>query len=211
MGGSSVLDMPESPLNVRQRVLKRGLDVTASLFGLVLLFPVIIVAFLVTTVDARHSGIFVQWRVGRGGRLFPLLKIRTMRVGESQSPVTVEGDRRMTWSGRWLRRWKIDELPQLVNVLLGHMSLVGPRPDVPGFADQLAGEVRPGITGPASLVYRYEECLLSGVEDPEEYNLRVVFPDKVRINLHYIRNYTFREDLRMIWLTLTGRELNRYP
>ena len=125
--------------------------------------------------------------------------------------VTVSDDPRISRSGRIFRNTKIDELPQLINVLLGHMSLVGPRPDVPGFADKLEGaerelflSVRPGITGPATLKYRDEEALLAEVEDAEAYNRDVIFPDKVRINLEYVENWSFINDLKYIWRTLAG-------
>jgi len=129
---------------------------------------------------------------------------------ESRSTVTTRRDARVTRLGWQFRRFKLDELPQLVNVLLGHMSLVGPRPDVPGFADRLEGcdravlELRPGITGPATLKYRNEEDLLGSVEDPEEYNRQVIYPDKVQLNIEYMRNWSFMRDLKYIWFTLTG-------
>jgi lipopolysaccharide/colanic/teichoic acid biosynthesis glycosyltransferase len=127
--------------------------------------------------------------------------------------VTTAGDSRITVSGRWLRRYKIDELPQLWNVLKGDMSLVGPRPDVEGYADRLEGDerivlsVRPGITGPASLKYRNEEEILASVDDPVRYNDEVIWPDKVKMNMEYIREWSFGKDIGYIVATVTGREV----
>jgi lipopolysaccharide/colanic/teichoic acid biosynthesis glycosyltransferase len=141
--------------------------------------------------------------------MFTLIKIRTMRdMPDIATTVTRTDDPRITRLGQLLRKTKIDELPQLWNVLIGDMSLVGPRPDVPGFADTLEGEqrlllsVRPGITGPATLKYRNEEDLLTGTPDPIAYNQTVIWPDKVRINLAYVRSWTFGQDLKYLWLTL---------
>lgn len=127
-----------------------------------------------------------------------------------ESTVTVSGDSRITKSGTWMRRYKIDELPQLFNVLLGSMSFVGPRPDVPGFADKLKGEdrmileIRPGITGPASLKYRNEEELLAKQKDPERYNREIIWPDKVSINKRYMQEWSLKKDIEYILRTITG-------
>ena len=142
--------------------------------------------------------------------MFRVIKIRTMRTDSGiRTSVTTRNDARITRLGAMLRRFKIDELPQLINVLKGDMSFVGPRPDVPGFADSLVGEeealflsVRPGITGPATLKYRDEEVLLARQPDPEKYNRDVIFPDKVAINIEYVRNWSLTSDLRYIWATL---------
>ena len=148
--------------------------------------------------------IFSQKRVGRNGELFTMYKFRSMTVAHSGSSVSVAGEARITPLGATLRKYKLDELPELWNVLIGDMSFVGPRPDVPGYADQLQGderrilELRPGITGPASLKYRDEEELLAKVDNPVEYNDTVIFPDKVRINLYYLNHYSFMKDLQMI-------------
>jgi lipopolysaccharide/colanic/teichoic acid biosynthesis glycosyltransferase len=193
------------------------MDILGSLVGLVLFSWLIVLAFAVAAIETGENGFFIQQRIGKNGRRFPLIKIRTMRSCGSGSPVTVDGDSRLTATGRFMRRWKIDEFPQLLNVLVGQMSLVGPRPDVPGFADQVEGEdrlimaVRPGITGPASLVFRDEERLLAGVDDPEEYNRKVVFPAKVRMNIEYVKRYSLAQDVRFIWLTISGGELEAYP
>jgi lipopolysaccharide/colanic/teichoic acid biosynthesis glycosyltransferase len=155
----------------------------------------------------------VQRRVGKDGALFSLIKLRTMRViPELSSCVTAENDARITRVGSLLRKLKIDELPQLFNVLAGHMSLVGPRPDVPGFADQLTGEdrivlsIRPGVTGPASLKFRNEEQLLADAPDPEKHNRDVIWPEKVRINVDYIKNYSLMADVKCILWTVFPRK-----
>jgi lipopolysaccharide/colanic/teichoic acid biosynthesis glycosyltransferase len=201
--------MSGNGLSARQEATKRGLDVTVAALSLVLLSPVLAVAWLVATVDARANGLFRQTRIGRGGQSFTVLKMRTMReVRGRTTTVTVRGDQRITRSGAVMRMLKIDELPQLVNVLRGEMSLVGPRPDVPGFADVLVGadrivlSVRPGITGPAALAYRHEESLLAGADDPEAYNREIIWPDKVRINRAYVEHYSLLTDLRCLAATV---------
>jgi lipopolysaccharide/colanic/teichoic acid biosynthesis glycosyltransferase len=199
-------------MTFRQRCVKRGFDIAAASVALVLTGWLIIVASVLASIDTKSNGIFRQKRVGRNGQLFSVFKIRTMRVDSAnKSTVTTLKDSRITALGRFWRRTKIDELPQLVNVLLGQMSFVGPRPDVPGFADKLEGDerilltVRPGITGPATLKYRHEERLLANQPDPERYNQEVIWPDKVRINLDYIRNWSFRKDLGYLYQTIRGR------
>ena len=179
--------------------------------GLALTWWLIALAWVLATIDTRANGFFMQQRVGQDGRLFKVIKVRTMRVDRAvTTTVTTKHDPRITPLGYFWRRSKIDELPQLINVLLGHMSLVGPRPDVPGFADRLGGDdrviltVRPGITGPATLKYRDEETLLTSVPDPEAYNRDVIFPDKVRINREYVSSWSFVEDLRLIATTVLG-------
>jgi lipopolysaccharide/colanic/teichoic acid biosynthesis glycosyltransferase len=193
------------------QAVKRLLDFTAALVGLLLTGWIIVLAALVARLETGEPGIFVQSRIGRYGRPFDLYKIRTMKSAAGRvTTVTTRDDPRITKSGGFFRRARIDELPQLWNVLIGEMSLVGPRPDVAGFADRLEGaerailSLRPGITGPATLAYRDEEALLAGVEDPEAYNRDVVFPDKVRLNLEYIRQYSLCHDLRYIFRTLFG-------
>jgi lipopolysaccharide/colanic/teichoic acid biosynthesis glycosyltransferase len=158
--------------------------------------------------NTGQNGFFTQVRIGRFGKPFKLIKIRTMRDVENlNTTVTTSNDVRITRLGRFLRKTKVDELPQLVNVLLGQMSFVGPRPDVPGFADKLSNDdrvilsIRPGITGPASLKYRGEEELLASVKDPEKYNREIIYPDKVRENKAYIKNYSFLNDIRYILKT----------
>ncbi|MDY6981052.1 MAG: sugar transferase [Pseudomonadota bacterium] len=198
-------------LSMLQAATKRSFDALVASFGLVLTFWLIGLAWVTATIDTRQNGFFTQQRVGLNGRLFNVIKIRTMRnVAGVNTTVTTLDDARITRLGRFLRNTKIDELPQLINVLRGDMSFVGPRPDVPGFADTLAGEdkvvlsIRPGITGPATLKYRDEEAILASQSDPEAYNRNVIFPDKVRINREYIENWSLTGDIRYIWQTIAG-------
>lgn len=168
----------------------------------------LVIAILITLRMPGAPVLFRQQRVGRDGKLFTLVKFRTMVPVHSGSTVSVAGDSRITPLGAVLRRWKLDELPELWNVLRGDMSFVGPRPDVPGYADRLQGDdrrvlqLRPGITGPATLKYRNEEQLLAAHPDPVAYNDNVIFPDKVRINLQYLDNRSFIGDLKIIFATL---------
>ena len=192
-------------MTATDRIVKRSFDILASSIGLLLLLPVIIVAWVVASLETRSNGLFVQRRVGRHGKLFHVYKIKTMRqVDGVDTTITKASDVRITSSGRFFRKTKIDELPQLWNVLIGKMSFVGPRPDVPGYADRLGGDnriiltIRPGITGPASLKYKDEEDLLSRQDDAKAYNDTVIWPDKVRVNIDYINNWSFLKDLRYI-------------
>jgi len=201
----------ENGLPLEQAALKRGFDIVGAAVGLLLTFWLIALAWLLATLDTRQNGFFTQQRVGRNGKLFRVVKIRTMRPSRTHTTTVTTGhDPRITPLGRFFRRAKIDELPQLFNVLVGQMSFVGPRPDVPGFADALEGRdrliltVRPGITGPATLKYRDEEVLLESVDDPERYNREVIFPDKVRLNREYVENWSFRKDIAYIWQTVFG-------
>lgn len=157
--------------------------------------------------------IFKQTRIGRHGKPFTMYKFRTMTVNHSGSSVSVAGESRITPLGAVLRKYKIDELPELWNVLIADMSFVGPRPDVPGYADALTGDdrevllLRPGITGPASLKYRNEEEILAAVDNPQIYNDTIIFPDKVRINRYYLHNYSFVSDIKMILCTVLGKTM----
>ena len=198
-------------LSFTQRTFKRAFDLIVALLGLLLSFWIVFIAWLLAAIDTRSNGFFVQKRVGRNGRLFSVVNIKTMRPGtDVATTITAQNDPRITKLGAFFRRTKIDELPQLWNVLLGQMSFVGPRPDVPGYADRLEGEqklvlsIRPGITGPATLKYKNEEELLAKQADPAQYNDAVIFPDKVKINLDYIRNYSFKSDLKYIFKTIIG-------
>lgn len=193
----------------RDALVKRVFDIVFSALGLLLSGWLILIAVAIATIDTRKFGVFKQERIGRHGESFKIFKIRTMRdIDGVVTNVTTVDDPRITTIGRYFRRLKIDELPQLVNVLLGDMSFVGPRPDVAGFADALQGtdrlvlSVRPGITGPASLEFRNEEVSLQGHEDPERINREQIYPEKVRINLDYIRNYRFSDDIRILCRTL---------
>lgn len=195
-----------------ERAGKRAFDVALSGAGLAGTWWLILGAAAVARVDTGKTGFFSQDRIGRDGERFRIFKIRTMRDRPGvTTDVTTVNDPRLTRLGRFFRKTKIDELPQLWNVLKGDMSFVGPRPEVPGFADVLEGEdriiltVRPGITGPATLKYRNEEELLRDNPDPIAYNAEVLFPDKVRINAKYVREYSLLRDVGYILRTLTGR------
>lgn len=194
-----------SPAN---RFFKRVFDILVSSMGLLVLWPLLLIGWIAAAMSTRANGFFVQKRVGMHGRIFKLLKLRSMRNrADVQTTVTTRQDPRITRVGSLLRKTKMDELPQLWNVLVGDMSLVGPRPDVPGFADKLTGDdlivlsIRPGITGPASLEFRDEEELLAKQEDPEKYNRDVIWPRKVELNRDYVANYSFWKDLVYIWRT----------
>ena len=196
-------------LTPANRFFKRAFDILLSFIGLLLLWPLILLGWIAATLSTRANGFFVQTRVGMHGQTFRLLKLRSMRNrADVRTTVTTRQDPRITRVGSLLRKTKMDELPQLWNVLVGHMSLVGPRPDVPGFADRLTGDdlivlsIRPGITGPASLEFRNEEELLSGQSDPERYNREVIWPKKVELNRAYVANYSFWKDLGYIWRTI---------
>ncbi len=186
-----------------------------SLLGLVFLSPfLLVVACLIRLKMPGGSVIFKQKRVGQHGRLFTVYKFRSMTVaGEGKTSIAAAEESRITPLGEKLRRYKLDELPELWNVLKGDMSFVGPRPDVPGYADKLKGEdrnilkLKPGITGPASLKYRNEEELLSNVSDPIAYNNEVIYPDKIKLNLYYYYHYSFVKDIQMIFCTVVGKKM----
>lgn len=222
-------------------MLKYIFDRVAALCGLLLIwwiFPLI--ALLIKIKMPGGPAFFCQKRVGRGGKLFTCHKFRTMTVKHSGSTVSVAGDSRITPFGAKLRHYKIDELPELWDVLIGNMSFVGPRPDVPGYADKLQGadrdvlKLRPGITGPATLKYRLEDEMIaefveqiktgknvqvtkfaelpdfSGMTDQEIavwYNDNIIYPDKVRLNCYYYRNYSFLKDIQMIFATVLGKKI----
>lgn len=209
-------------------ILKRLFDIVASFCGLLLIWWVYpIVAILIKIKMPGGPAFFCQKRVGRDGKLFTCHKFRTMTVKHSGSSVSVAGDSRITPLGAKLRHYKIDELPELWDVLIGNMSFVGPRPDVPGYADQLQGEdrvvlkLRPGITGPATLKYRLEDEMISAYvaerqalgdtrdsqEIAVEYNDTVIYPDKVRLNKYYYEHYSFWKDIEMILATVLGRKV----
>lgn len=215
--------------------LKWIFDRLVALIGLLFLWPVLlIVAILVKVKMPGGPAFFVQKRVGKDGKLFNCHKFRTMTVNHNGSTVSVAGDSRITPFGAKLRHYKLDELPGLWDVLIGKMSFVGPRPDVPGYADKLTGDdrdvlkLRPGITGPATLKYRLEDEMIAefiseiksenlkiknGLEIPQGltdqelavwYNDNIIYPDKVRLNCYYYRNYSFIKDIEMIFATVLG-------
>ena len=222
-------------------MLKWIFDRVAALCGLLLIWWVFpLVAILIKIKMPGGPAFFVQKRVGKDGKLFNCHKFRTMTVKHSGSTVSVAGDNRITPFGAKLRHYKIDELPGLWDVLIGNMSFVGPRPDVPGYADKLVGadrdvlRLRPGITGPATLKYRVEDEMIAGFvaeikagENPQIaklnnvpdftamsdqeiavwYNDNVIYPDKVRLNCYYYRNYSFIKDIQMIFATVLGKKI----
>lgn len=209
-------------------ILKWIFDRLVSFIGLLFLWPVLLItAILVKIKMPGGPAFFVQKRVGKDGKLFDCHKFRTMTVKHSGSTVSVAGDSRITPLGAKLRHYKLDELPGLWDVLIGKMSFVGPRPDVPGYADQLQGDdrrvlqLRPGITGPATLKYRLEDEMISEYVAQkqkegdtremqaiaEEYNDNVIYPDKVRLNLYYIDHYSFIKDIQMIICTVLGKKM----
>ncbi|WP_345740277.1 sugar transferase [Olleya namhaensis] len=188
-----------------QRIIKRIFDIVISFIGLMLTGWLILIAIIVARLDTKMSGIFKQKRVGQNGDIFEVYKIRSMKNIEGYTTsVSTDLDPRITKAGRFWRKSKIDELPQLFNVFIGNMSFVGPRPDVPGFADKLTGEdkiilsIKPGITGPASIHFKNEEDLLATQKKPEEYNQNVIWPKKVEINKNYISNYSILADVKYI-------------
>ncbi len=195
-------------------IAKAIFDRLVAFVGLVLLSPLLLViALLVWIKNPGVPIIFKQQRVGQHGKLFTMYKFRTMKPNHGGTSISVRGESRITPLGAFLRKYKLDELPELWNVLIGDMSFVGPRPDVPGYADKLEGEdrlvlsVKPGISGPASLKYTNEEELLAQQDDPFAYNDRVLFPDKVRINLQYVKHWCFLLDMKIILFTLLGKKL----
>jgi len=175
------------------------------------LIPICILIGILIKISSRGPIFYIAPRIGQYGKKFYLFKFRTMCVDadkEIEGSVTVRRDKRITPVGSFLRRFKLDEFPSIINVLLGEMSFVGPRPDVPGYADKLIGEARkvlllkPGITGPATLKYANEEDLLAKVSDPKKYNDEVIFPDKVKINIEYLDNWSLLGDLKIIFKTV---------
>ena len=209
-------------------VIKWIFDRVLSLIGLLILWPLLIVIILLIKIKMPGGpAFFVQKRVGMDGELFDCHKFRTMAVKHNGSSVSVAGDSRITPFGATLRHYKLDELPGLWDVLRGKMSFVGPRPDVPGYADQLTGDdrdvlkLRPGITGPATLKYRLEDEMIAeyvakqqaaGDSRPMqeiaiEYNDKVIYPDKVRLNCYYYRHYSFVKDIQMIFCTVLGKKM----
>lgn len=189
-------------LTRRQQVVKRLFDLGVAVPGFIVTLPIVVVSVLVATVDTREWGVFSQERIGRGGEPFNVHKIRSMRTSRTHTTtVTRTSDPRITRFGTLIRRTKIDELTQLWDVIIGRMSVVGPRPDVAGWADELAGNdrivlsVRPGITGPASITFRDEESVLESVQDPDTYNREILWPQKVQMNVEYVENWSVWRDL----------------
>ncbi|MBX2828033.1 MAG: sugar transferase [Flavobacteriaceae bacterium] len=196
-------------LSARQRKIKRIFDLSISIIVFpFVIFPLILLLLLAWWSTGKN-GLFVQERIGFQGKPFKLFKIRSLK-GEGHSDVH-EMKANETRFGKWLRRTKLDELPQLFNIFKGEMSWVGPRPDVPGYADLLKGEdrmmlsVRPGLTGPATIKYRNEDVVLLQQEDPIRYNDEVIWPDKVSINIEYVNKWSLRKDINYLWASILKR------
>lgn len=203
-------DMIIAELSVFNKIIKRSFDIVVSAIGLIFTFPIIFISAFLVRISYGESGFFTQTRIGKDGKEFKIIKIKTMSSKVNfNTTVTTKNDPRITKLGKVFRKTKIDELPQLINVLKGDMSFVGPRPDVKELIDSIPIEIkamflsiRPGITGPATLKYRNEEEILASVEDPQLYNDEIIFPDKVEINLNYIRTYSFTKDIGYILKTV---------
>jgi lipopolysaccharide/colanic/teichoic acid biosynthesis glycosyltransferase len=193
------------------KIIKLFFDFIVSFIGLLTTWWIILIAWIIATIETKSNGFFMQKRVGKNGKLFNVYKIKTMKkINGIDTTITSSNDVRITKSGKFFRDTKIDELPQLFNILMGDMSFVGPRPDVEGYADKLQGDdriilsIKPGITGPASLKYKDEEDILSKKINPKEYNDRIIWPDKVKINKEYLKNWTLKKDIMYIIKTVAG-------
>ena len=198
-------------LSTTDKLQKRVFDIALSVIGIFLTWWLMVLAWIVASVETKSNGLFMQKRIGKDATPFWVFKIKTMnQVQGVTTSVTTSDDSRITKSGLFFRKTKIDELPQLFNVLFGTMSFVGPRPDVAGFADMLQGEdrivlgIRPGITGPGSLKYKNEEKLLSKQSDSEAYNRNVIWKDKVKLNKIYVQNWSLIKDVGYIIKTILG-------
>lgn len=195
-------------LTKTQRIYKRVFDFTITVLIIPILIIPLILLVILATLDTGQFGLFAQTRIGENGRPFKLLKVRTLKGSQHESVEAIMNSK--TQLGGWMRRSKLDELPQVFNILVGQMSWVGPRPDIPGYADRLEGEdrimltVKPGLTGPATLKYKHEEALLMKQDDPDLYNDTVLWPDKVRINMEYVRSWSLRKDIGFIWASIFG-------
>lgn len=194
-------------------MIKFIFDRIMAFLGILFLFPFLVIVFLLILIKMPDgSPIFIQKRVGLNGAVFKMYKFRTMKIKHSGSSISVKGENRITSLGAVLRKYKIDELPALLNVLIGEMSFVGPRPDVPGYADKLKEEdkvilmLRPGITCPASIKYSNEEEILSMQKDPVKYNNEVIYPDKIKLNKEYYHERSFIGDIRIILKTIFKNE-----
>ena len=196
-------------------MVKWFFDRTLSLVLLMALMPVLLLVAIVILLTRGAPVFYIQERIGQNAKPFKLIKFRTMK-GEEESPVAAAELNRITRVGRWLRRTKIDELPELLNIFVGDMSFVGPRPDVAGYADKLEGDdrrlltMKPGLTGVASLKYRNEEDLLAAQPNPQEYNDKVIWPDKVRLNLLYMERQSLWLDVKVLICTALGKTVKGF-
>ncbi len=196
-------------------MVKWFFDRTLSLVLLMALMPILLLVAIIILLASGAPVFYIQERIGQNAKPFKLIKFRTMK-GEEESPVAAAELNRITRVGRWLRRTKIDELPELLNIFVGDMSFVGPRPDVAGYADKLEGDdrrlltMKPGLTGVASLKYRNEEDLLAAQPNPQEYNDRVIWPDKVRLNLLYMERQSLWLDVKVLICTALGKTVKGF-
>lgn len=192
-------------------ILKNTFDFLLALLSLLILLIPILILIVIASISTKSCGLFFQERIGLHGKVFNILKIKSMLNSKNNiniTSITLKNNERITKFGSFLRMFKLDELPQLVNVLCGDMSFVGPRPDVKGYADELEGNdriiltVKPGITGPATLFFKNEETLLKNTDDPKKYNDTIIWPKKVELNKIYIKNWSFLKDIKYIIKTI---------
>lgn len=197
----------------KQFLYKNIFDYSVAALSTPILLPIIMVCWAIASIDTKSNGFFYQTRIGKNGVPFKVIKIKTMynpKKSEQRSSITASVQAQISKSGAIFRKYKLDELPQIFNIILGQMSFVGPRPDVAGYADCLQGEdrivlqLKPGITGPASIKYKNEEEILAAQSNPQEYNDNYIWPDKVQINKIYYQNYSFTKDIQYILQTIFG-------
>lgn len=197
-------------LSKNQKIIKRTFDVVLAIILFFFIWWIIVLLAIISFIDTKKSGVIVQDRIGFKGLPFKIYKIRTMKSlnEDNEITITTRKDKRITKIGRFIRRFKLDELPQIINVIIGNMSFVGPRPDVEGYANKLEGEdriiltIKPGITGPASIHFKNEEDLLENQKDPKSYNDSIIWPKKVEINKAYIKDYSLLNDIIYIFKTV---------
>ncbi len=197
----------------KQFLYKDIFDYGIAIISLPIVLPIILICWIIASIDTKSNGFFYQKRIGKNGIPFKVIKIKTMynpKQSENRSSITANVQTQISKSGIFFRKYKLDELPQILNIIAGKMSFVGPRPDVAGYADSLQGEdriilrLKPGITGPASIKYKNEEEILSSQKNPQEYNDTIIWPDKVQLNKTYYTNYTFSKDIKYILHTILG-------
>ncbi len=195
-------------LSPYQKFIKRLFDLVLAITLLPFLLPVIVFLIIIATIDTHQTGFFIQKRIGYQGKPFSFYKIRTLKGKNHDDIIAIYNQ--ATPFGKFLRNTKLDELPQLLNVLIGTMSFVGPRPDIPGYADKLTGKdriiltVKPGITGPATIKYKNEDKILLQQTNPKQYNDEVIWIDKIKINKEYVKNWSLQKDIRYLWSSIFG-------
>ncbi|WP_231372775.1 sugar transferase [Aureivirga sp. CE67] len=196
-------------ISKKGKIYKRIFDLCFSFFGLIALSPLLFLLIFLASISFNSFGVFSQKRIGQFGNPFYIFKIKTMYPQKNnENFITVSNDKRSNAFGHFLRKYKLDELPQLINILIGNMSFVGPRPDVPGYADCLTDEdriileMKPGITSPASIYFRNEEEILATQKNPKKYNDEIIWPKKIILNREYVENWSMRKDFKCIFETL---------